>query len=227
MQNIIAILGMHRSGTSMLTGSLQEAGLYLGNVYAKNKYNQKGNRESPILMSFHERLLEQNGGTWQSPPNFVRWSDEDKDKMKAFIKNYDRKPNWGFKDPRTLFVIEGWQELIPNLKLVGIFRNPMAVALSLQHRDQFTIEKGLDIWMKYNERLLELYQKSNFPIIEFINNTILLQRSIKTLVSILELKQRDISTFFSKELVHNESSITELPEEVLILYKKLQTISVK
>ena len=42
----IAILGMHRSGTSCLAGSLQEAGIYLGDVVTSAAHNQKGNREN-------------------------------------------------------------------------------------------------------------------------------------------------------------------------------------
>jgi len=42
----VAILGMHRSGTSCLAGSLQELGLYLGEVYDQNPHNPRGNREN-------------------------------------------------------------------------------------------------------------------------------------------------------------------------------------
>ena len=39
---LIAVLGMHRSGTSYLAGSLQEAGLILGDCHTWNKHNEKG-----------------------------------------------------------------------------------------------------------------------------------------------------------------------------------------
>ena len=41
----VVILGMHRSGTSCLTGSLQDKGLYLGQVSQRGTFNKKGNRE--------------------------------------------------------------------------------------------------------------------------------------------------------------------------------------
>ena len=40
-QRTVMILGMHRSGTSMLAGSLQEAGLALGDVLTEAPYNPK------------------------------------------------------------------------------------------------------------------------------------------------------------------------------------------
>ncbi len=64
----IAILGMHRSGTSCLAGSLQQAGLYLGEVVEQAPHKKRGNRESLVIRSLNDRLLEENGGAWDSPP---------------------------------------------------------------------------------------------------------------------------------------------------------------
>src|SRR5439155_26061425 len=96
---VVAILGMHRSGTSWLTGSLEEAGLYLGDVRTESKHNPKGNRESEVLQNLHESVLEDNGGSWRKPkwPNV--WSDERRAELKRYIAQVDHKL-WGFKDPR-------------------------------------------------------------------------------------------------------------------------------
>ena len=64
----ILILGMHRSGTSCLAGSLQEAGLYLGEVNTTAPHNAKGNRESRTIVALHDGLLQANGGAWDAPP---------------------------------------------------------------------------------------------------------------------------------------------------------------
>ena len=53
----ILILGMHRSGTSCLAGSLQQQGVYLGEVHEWNPHNLKGNRENPHIMALNEGLL--------------------------------------------------------------------------------------------------------------------------------------------------------------------------
>lgn len=65
---VVAILGMHRSGTSLLAGTLQECGLDLGAVSTAAAANEKGNRESWLLMALHEDLLRQAGGAWDRPP---------------------------------------------------------------------------------------------------------------------------------------------------------------
>ena len=50
----IFVLGMLRSGTSCLTGILEEAGLFLGDVKRKSRFNAKGNRPHP---AFHQEHL--------------------------------------------------------------------------------------------------------------------------------------------------------------------------
>ena len=54
---ILAVLGMHRSGTSALIGSLQAAGLHLGKHNTWNAHNLKGNRENNDIVQLHEELL--------------------------------------------------------------------------------------------------------------------------------------------------------------------------
>ena len=42
----ILMLGMHRSGTSCLTGIMQALGVHLGEVFTESTWNKKGNREN-------------------------------------------------------------------------------------------------------------------------------------------------------------------------------------
>ncbi len=44
----VLILSMHRSGTSCLAGSLQQGGMYLGDVYEHSPHNIKGNRGNQV-----------------------------------------------------------------------------------------------------------------------------------------------------------------------------------
>lgn len=221
-QRTIAVLGMHRSGTSMLTGSLEEAGLYLGEVNQRTRNNKKGNKESLYLMDFQESILEKNGGAWHNPLIDIKWSTEDKAALKAYIQTFADQKVWGFKDPRTMFLLDEWRAQIPQLKMVGIYRHPMSVALSLQVRNQFKIQRGLNLWKIYNRRLLDLHKEFNFPIIEFIDKPLKLENSIKAVVDILELEQKDSYSFFFKKLVHNHAPETDLPLDVLQVYKRLK-----
>ena len=64
---------MHRSGTSLLTGTLQEAGLVLGDVVTAAPHNRKGNRESLPIRALHDDLMQRAGGDWDRPPQQVSW----------------------------------------------------------------------------------------------------------------------------------------------------------
>ena len=137
-QRCIVVLGMHRSGTSMLMGTLREAGLYVGDVLDKPfALNRKGLQEPPAVLYMHEHLLEANGGSWHSPPKDVQWDKMHEAIRDLFIESRTGKSLWGFKDPRTLLTLEGWKSALPNLELVGIFRHPSEVALSLKNRNDF------------------------------------------------------------------------------------------
>lgn len=70
----VIVLGMHRSGTSTLSGTLLEVGLHLGSVLdSKFARNPKGLQEAPSILFMHENLLGANGGSWHQPPDQIEW----------------------------------------------------------------------------------------------------------------------------------------------------------
>lgn len=227
-QNVIAVLGMHRSGTSFLTGTLQQAGLFLGKHHQWNPHNLKGNRENPDIQVFHDWLLQQNGGAWDNPPHFVAWSSEAIERAKQIIQDYEAIPIWGFKDPRTLLVFDGWKELVPNLKLIGIVRHPIAVAASLHARSGMSYEEGVKLWCSYNEHLLSLLQQYRFPMLSFDWDEAVLHELLLKLLPELglgTLPQED--RFYSDELKHNapNSLGVRISERAASLYEKLITFA--
>jgi hypothetical protein len=56
------VLGMHRSGTSVLMGTLRDAGVHIGQVLGDSiDGNRKGLQEAPAVLYMHENLLEASG----------------------------------------------------------------------------------------------------------------------------------------------------------------------
>jgi glycosyltransferase involved in cell wall biosynthesis len=222
-QRVLIILGMHRSGTSMLAGSLRQIGLSLGNINTKAPHNLKGNMEHPAIMHMQEHLLNSNGGSWDNPPDEIMWKKLHLSVRDLFISSFKDENVWGFKDPRTLFTLDGWLKVLPNAEFVGIFRNPSSVVDSLQKRNDFTIEKSLELWKTYNERLLQLHNIYNFPIIEFHQNTSLLTNKLNELVQILNLPSRHSKlSFFKESLRSNEPMQFTIPDEINNLYTALK-----
>ena len=61
MKHCIFILGMHRSGTSALSGVINALGLDLGtNLMQADVYNPKGYFENMLVYEFNRSILEEN-----------------------------------------------------------------------------------------------------------------------------------------------------------------------
>jgi hypothetical protein len=165
----IAVLGMHRSGTSCLTCLLEDAGVWLGDVKKENPYNLKGNQESPAVMALHDEVLADNQASWNNPPaGQCRWGPDRIELLREIIFTYPKDRNWAIKDPRACFTIDGCLNELPEMRFVATFRHPTAAVASLRHRNaSMSVEDGMLLWRRYNEQLLRLHRAYRFPVICF------------------------------------------------------------
>ena len=201
----ILILGMHRSGTSCLAGSLQQRGLFLGTVYESRPYNRKGNREHQQVMDLNDAVLAASGGAWDRPPAALRWSAaeaEGRDAFAAAMETASQGSAWGFKDPRTLLTLPFWRERLADARLVGTFRHPARVARSLVARDpSMAFDAALDLWRDYNRKLLELHAGVPFPLVDFDTGPADYVATVDALATGLGLPGRDgPEEFFEEDL---------------------------
>ena len=176
----IVIAGFHRSGTSLLTKLLYEAGLFVGDdLIGAMESNPFGHYEDRSVVQLHDGILADNGRNWQVEAPFLpvitsrRWAE-----MEAIVR--ERRIGhslWGFKDPRVCLFLPEWASLMPGMKVVGIFRHPKDAIYSLHkrhvqdlvegvgprgvHRRFFEIpDLGLKMWLLYN-RLLARYMEDH------------------------------------------------------------------
>jgi len=160
----IFIIGMHRSGTSMITGILHKCGLKLGgNLLMGARDNPKGHFESLEFIRINQKILIMNGGRWHTPPKNIRFNPEMKMQMRHFLNKFNPQKISGLKDPRTCFTFPLWREVIhpEPIKAVMIVRPFSAIAKSLQKRNGFNIAKG--------ERLADQYVRSAFAAVNRFN----------------------------------------------------------
>jgi hypothetical protein len=224
----ITVLGMHRSGTSALTGCLKDAGVWLGSVAERSRYNAKGNQENPAIWRLHDALLDHAGGSWFAPPGRVEWNDHFRARRDEIIAEYRGKESWGFKDPRTLLTLDGWLEALPDLRMIASVRNPVAVARSLEARETFRIpyRDGIELWRVYNERLLRWSDSRLFPIVSFDLPGDEYQRSVHRALIAIGLQPPSKIMFFDADLQHQPKAPSEeewaaLPESVRWLHREL------
>lgn len=219
----VMVVGMHRSGTSFLTGSLQQAGLELGKFSAWNPHNLKGNRENLDIVAFNDGVLNARGFAWDNPPTSrILWTAEEYARARELIADFAGAPHWGFKDPRSLLLVDGWRELLPDLRFVGIFRHPSAVVQSLHARGGMPEEHALMLWAAYNERLLALYREQPFPLLCFDEDEVTLHDKLNQVLLELGLEPLEGERFFSAELKHHQQLAIPLLDALQAMYQQLR-----
>jgi hypothetical protein len=176
---------MHRSGTSAVAGLFQEAGLFFGpSVDIPSPYSPKGHRENPLITLTQDMLFQLNGGGWRNPVECKDFGMIAKQRkviihgMSQFARQghpCQIKARWAFKCCRVLFSLDHWLKEIPHLQLIGVFRHPLEVAVSLAMRDGIGPMEGIALWQKYNERLLHYHKQDPFPLINFSSEDFLAQ----------------------------------------------------
>jgi hypothetical protein len=137
----------------------------------------------------------------------------------------ERYPLWGFKDPRTLFVLDEWHRQVPHLERVGIYRHPASVHRSLNKRsDDFTEAQAVELWRSSNERLLDEYDREPFPIIRFDVDPASLSASLASVAAYLHLDvPEQAHGFYDPALVHNADAAQEpIPSDAVEVWNRLQ-----
>jgi len=213
---------MHRSGTSCLTGVLQERGLELGDVYTQAPHNKKGNRENAEIMALNEAILMQNSCTWNAPKDIKIWTEEQKQKRSLIINNIKGNANafWGFKDPRTVFTLPFWLEEIEDVSYIGTYRHPLKVAQSLLKRNGMPIDDGVELWYRYNYRVYNLLVNNSSPLVNFDLDDSSYIKDINSKIKSLGLELNNKASIFFDSALRNQPDIGmyKLPNKVEELY---------
>ena len=171
---LVLVVGMHRSGTSLLGALLQELGVATpGPLIAGDDYNPEGYVERHDITALQEQLLIDLDRWWPSAagaePLPAGWLDQPATSRtrsalhKLLQQEVQRQRGpWAIKDPRTSLLLPLWRELAEELaiplRLVMAVRDPREVAISLLRRDAalagMTAERAQRLWWHHNRQLL-------------------------------------------------------------------------
>lgn len=154
----IIILGMHRSGTSMVARALNLMGAYLGEadeLVPAAPDNTSGFWERKDVVALSTQVFRATGAEWFAPLEFdperldpaVRAACTDR--LRAVIGLLDRRAPWALKDPRMCLMLPLWRPHLARPVFVIAHRHPLEVAKSLAERDFFDLEFGLALWEAY------------------------------------------------------------------------------
>lgn len=157
----LVVLGMHRSGTSALSGVVTLLGARTPqHLMPANPANPKGYWESLLFMKFHDELLQAAGSAWDDwLPIPEGWFDSPAaDAFRREIPGLidDEYADAGlilFKDPRVCRLMPLWAPALREQDIEPLVaftvRNPVEVAESLRARDGFDMRRGLLLWLRH------------------------------------------------------------------------------
>lgn len=151
------IVGMHRSGTTILARLLSDLGLFIGT-------RTSGPSEALFFLRLNRWLLREASTAWDRPePARLLWEhDEVRELVGRWLERILDSPRaamflgwrrylrlggitaldrpWGWKDPRTTILLPLWLDRFPDARIVSIRRHGVDVADSLYRRHVENLE---------------------------------------------------------------------------------------
>ena len=179
-KKLIVVLGMHRSGTSVITRGLQLLGVDLGeNLHPAAPDNPKGFWEDRDCLEINEALLNYLGSAydrldfaWEQLGSSAELSRLKLKASRLIKKKLDESQGiWGFKDPRTCRLLSFWQDVFQavgcDTRYVIVVRNPASVVESLELRNALPAEKSYLLWLQHTLPIIIQTRGKKRVIVEY------------------------------------------------------------
>lgn len=159
---LIVVLGMHRSGTSAITRSLQTMNVDLGDKLMRpvKGINEKGFWEDDEITAFNVKALDSVGMSWDSlrplttnDLHALQQNGSFSEAVTLLQFKIGTSPLYGFKDPRVAKLLTFWNPVFAQLECETSYlltiRHPLSVVKSLVQRDGFEVEKCYLLWLEH------------------------------------------------------------------------------
>jgi Sulfotransferase family len=164
----VCILGMSRSGTSLVARILNVLGVALGpeeSLLPPAADNPSGFWEHAGIAELNDEILatlsDRPHQHWRWPPRLDEGWERDprlerhrRAAEEMLRQSFAGLPLWGWKDPRACVTLPFWQQLAPRMRYVICVRHPLDVAGSLELRDGLSREEALQLWLRYTSQAI-------------------------------------------------------------------------
>ena len=160
-RDAVLVLGMHRSGTSSVAGTLVKLGATPPkSLMGANSANPRGHWESSALAALNDEILKSAGSAWDDWRTFnAAWytspiAEEFRQKVVDELnKEYGDAKLVVIKDPRICRIVPLWSQVLNGsrhtVRFIIPVRSPLEVSRSLWIRDKIPISKGLLMWLRH------------------------------------------------------------------------------
>lgn len=182
---VVVVMGMHRSGASVLARMLQLLGVDMADADDGAADKAEGGAwERPEIVAFNTRLLALVGRPLGHPAHALPfppgwWAAPEvqavKREAQAFLRQTlaDRYGLWGFKDLRVTRLLPFWQQLFDELGLRPVWlwsvRDPaQSAASAVRARLAATAEIAEAMWFIYNAEAQKFVGEDAAAIIDYV-----------------------------------------------------------
>ncbi len=148
----VIVIGMHRSGTSLLARVLHQCKVFMG-------ARRSSHDEAYFFLRRNQWLFRLAHAAWDNPESvkYLLHCQELRSEAVAYLKKElmstkfrdylgwakyliyrtleNKNQVWGWKDPLTSYTLPLWMDIFPRAKVIHVIRNGIDVANSLQTRE--------------------------------------------------------------------------------------------
>jgi hypothetical protein len=244
---LIVVLGMHRSGTSVLTRAMHVLGAELGThlMPPAQGINDKGFFEDLDVNTFNIELMRAMDMDWHTmapisleqiaPQRMARFQHE---ALHLLYEKCAGRRILAIKDPRISRLLPFWQPIFEQLNRRVVyaiaFRNPISVSDSLAKRDQFPEEKSHLLWLAHTVPALDMTRGQQRAIISYDRlmdapraelERVAHELDLPVIATRLDTFERDFlenTLRHSRHTMHDVSVLESAPQHLKELYEALE-----
>jgi hypothetical protein len=171
---IFVVLGMHKSGTTLISQQLHQSGIAMIDSDLPRDYEHGNKFERPEFQAINQELLNcpaQVESIDCHAPTKLRESQGLTEKAKSLLKRLgETQQHWGFKDPRTSLSYPFWSPLLPAHRIIVVVR-PLhelwqrysSMTIYRRYRGLQTAHKMVKCWYEYNLAILAILNSTSQP----------------------------------------------------------------
>ena len=178
MTKFIFVTGFHRTGTSLVAGSIVHLGATAGKrVLGANPGNPLGHFENMDYMRINDDIIGRHTFRFINKEKYlipdIQYTEETDSRMLGLMNKFKNK-TVVLKDPRSCLTLKRWLSLIPKLnfqsevKIITCIRHPIEVTKSFYKRDG---TKRPMSHIVFHDRILEMYKNSYLNLFDIINKS--------------------------------------------------------
>lgn len=173
---IYVVLGMHKSGTTLVSEMLHHSGIDMleaagpaGGYDDGNKWERESTKavNHEILGSAGAHSLRTRRRDARPPTSHCSLAMRD---LVAELSS--RHGDWGFKDPRTCLTYDLWAHELPEHRLVVVYRRPEECFAHYRSAARGNVPRSLDVlvrclpaWCEHNAAIVAAIERAAVPAI--------------------------------------------------------------